>query len=585
MKVLSLRNSLPAVVSAITGSKGIQIVWQGPPRTEGHTIWSNPLPVDADEDTVKMVVGDIDHESGHILYTAFDFVEKKGATLSPLQFGLWNALEDTYEERMMGDRYLGCQETLAESAEIAVGKGACRTGKNSPSDALITFVDAWGRKNVLVQGVDPILESSRAELEKYLEKKGVRRLESLLSTRLFSAASTAETLKLSADVLKLVKDIQDEQAQPPKPKGGQGGKNDKGDSAGNQGDNSGAGDKGDATGNGSSDPGQQKGSGKDGASHGSGDGGSSGGSTDGKSDDGHGDGAGCGGRAREILDDINVDTNPVVNRRELAVKMAEEAAQSSFVFNDAYLSQPKWGDNATRYQSLKAGVSGEIALLQRRLAVDFMTRRRTRMVVGEEGRIDGRLLHRAVLGDTRIRRRKQTQRTPLPAVSLALDCSGSMGSGSGGGPIQLATQAVIALVEVCSSMGVPVEVVTFMGSQIGVVKRFDDALPKVRSKIGAIGAGGGTPTAEGLWVAGNRLFSRKEERKILMLVTDGQANDMAGAKQVATMIEHSGIELYGIGLGTNVIRHICQKSGVITSAADLADAILGALAERMLGAA
>lgn len=574
-RVVTLRNSLPAVVNAMTGSKGIKIVWQGPPRTEGHTIWSNPLPVNADEDTVKMVVGDIDHESGHILFSDLDLVNKVGHTLPPLQFGVWNALEDTFEERMMGDRYLGCQETLAESVEIAIQHGACRTGENGPSDALITFIDVWGRKNVLLQNVDPILTGARKELEQYLEAKGVRRLEALLSTKLFSAASTAETLKLSDDVVKLVKDIQEEQEKPqePPPQQQQG----DGGSGNDQGQNSGAGgdDGGQDDSSGSGD-GQGGSNGPDGT-------GSRDGATqkDASNDAQTGGGAGHGGRAREILDDTNVDTNPVINRRELANEMAQEAAQSNFQYDGNCFEKPVWGDNAPRYQTLKQEVSGHIAMLQRRLAVEFMSRRRARTVVGEEGRIDGRLLHRAVWGDTRIRRQKTVVTTPLPAVSLALDCSGSMDGGS----IQLATQAVIALCEVCSAMGVPVEVVTFEGYRVGVIKSFDESLATVRSRIGSIGAGGGTPTAEGLWVAGNRLVARKEERKILMLVTDGAANDMAGAKQVADMIEHSGIELYGIGLGTEAIRHVCQKSGVISRADDLADAILSALAERMLGAA
>lgn len=260
---------------------------------------------------------------------------------------------------------------------------------------------------------------------------------------------------------------------------------------------------------------------------------------------------------------------------------AEAAADGNFVYRDPSFQPPTFGNNAPRYASLKAGVSGAISMLQRRLAIEFMTRRRARMVIGEEGRFDGRLLHRALLGDTRIRRQKTVVTTPMPAVSLVLDCSGSMD----GVEIQLATQAVIALVEVCSAMGVPVEVVTFEGSHVGPVKTFDQPLAQTRAKIGSIGAGGGTPTAEGLWVAGNRLFTRKEERKLLLLVTDGMANDMAGARQVAQMIERSGIEVYGIGLGTDVVRQICSKSGVITRADDLADAILTALAERMLSAA
>ena len=216
-KAVTLRNTLPAVCSAIAGQKGVKIIWQGPPRTDGSTIWSNPLPVDADADTVKVVVGDIDHECGHVRFSDFELVGKKKPGLPELQACLWNALEDTFIERRLGDDYLGCQQTLAESAEIAVAKGHCRTGEKGPADALQVFCDAWGRKNVLRQGVDKILDSSRSELVKHLDEKGVVRLEALLATKLFSANSTAETLHLSGAIIKLMKDIQEEQEQPPPP--------------------------------------------------------------------------------------------------------------------------------------------------------------------------------------------------------------------------------------------------------------------------------------------------------------------------------------------------------------------------------
>ncbi|MBU0501451.1 MAG: VWA domain-containing protein [Gammaproteobacteria bacterium] len=687
----TLRNTLPAICSAIAGQKGVKIVWQGPPRTEGTTIWSSPLPVDADESTVKMVVGDIDHECGHIRHSDFDMVGKKRPTISDLQFGIWNALEDTFIERKLGDDYLGCQQTLAESAEIAVARGQCRTGEKGPADALQVFCDAWGRKNVLLQGVDPILATSRAELVKHIEEKGVARLEALLSTKLYSANSTAETLKLSGQVVQLIKDIQDEQEKPPEPKpqekkpsdpqegkggsgqgssGGQDGtdqgsdgdqdepgqgsdgdqeKSDQ-DSNGGQGDsgqgsdgdqdepdqgsdgdqeesdqgssggqdgtdqgsdgdqeksdqdsNGGQGDSGQGSDGDQDEPGQ----GSDGDQEES-DQGSSGGQdgtgqdsdgdqdgSDQKADDSsQGGGAGRGGSARQILEDANIDQGPAIDRKGAAQAMAAEAAaKGNFVFNPQTITPPPQGENLPRYSALKGAVSGQISQLQRRLVVEFQTKRRSRTVVAEEGRLDGRRLHQALVGETRVYRHKVVTQAPKPAVSLVLDCSGSMGwaiKGSGlvlKDDIILATQAVIAMAEVCAVMGVPFEVIPFAGSQIGAIKTFDAPLARARGRIGAIAASGGTPTAEALWIAGNRLVARREERKILMLVTDGSPDNMPAAQQVAGLIERSGIELYGVGIGTEAVRKICRKSGVIKSANDLAPAILNALAERMLAAA
>lgn len=598
----SLRNTLPAICSAIAGQKGIKIVWAGPPRTDGSTIYSNPLPVDADEATVKIVVGDLDHESAHIRYS--DFTAFQSAKATGLQKEIWNALEDTFIERRLGDDYLGCQQTLAESAEIAVAKGKCRTGENGPADAIVTFCDAWGRKNVLLQGIDPILTTSRAELVKHIEESGVERLEALLSTKLFSANSTDDTKRLSGAVIKLLKDIQEEQENPPPPpsqpqNGGDQGDDqnpsqgqDEGDAGGSSGDDdSDAGSNGDPSG--SPDP--SRGQGGDQPSRdgkGQPDANSNGGQSSQSGADSSptpntpdtGNGAGRDGSARQILEDDKIPQGPAINRREAAAEMTAQAtAQGNFVFDPRSIQPPPAGENLSRYAELKAAVLGEIAQLQRRLAVEFQTARRVRSVTSEDGRLDGRRLTQALLGDPRVYRKKITSPVAKPAVSLVLDCSGSMGKDD----IILAIQAVIAMAEVCTVMDAPFEVVTFGGANVGAIKTFEQPLARSRGRIGAIGAGGGTPTAEALWLAGNRLIARREERKLMLLVTDGDPNNMPAAQQVAGLIERSGIELYGIGIGAAAakIRQVCRKAGLIENANDLAKAVLSALAERMLKAA
>lgn len=595
----TLRNSLPAICSAIAGRKGVKIVWNGPPRTEGSTIWSNPLPIDADEETRKMVVGDIDHEIGHIRYSDFDYLNSKSGKISPLQHSVWNALEDTFGERRMVDDYVGCRQTLAVSTEIAIRKGHCRTGEKGPADALATFCDAWGRKNVLLQDVDPVLNSSRGELIKHIEEKGVARLEALLSTKLFSVNTTQETFKLSTSVIKLMMDIQEEQEQEQNQPDQQGAESNdsKPDSNGSLSDpdsrnNAQNQDRGTGTNNadgqnGGDQPGSQGQSGSNPDSNAPGKPGDDTTGSQSNPDSGDadiGDGAGHGGSARQILEDTDVPTDPVIDRRGATAAMTQAEVSDNFTFDPNAVHRPVNGENLLRYHSLKASVSGSIAQLQRRLAVEFQTRRHSRTVISEEGRLDGRRLHQAILGNPRVCRRKVVNHTPKPAVSLALDCSGSM-SYRNSNKMILATQAVIVLAEVCNTMGVPCEVVTYGGKQIGPVKTFDTPLAKARKHIGAIGAGGGTPTAEALWIAGNRLFNRKEERKIMMLVTDGKAGNMRHAAQVANMIERSGIELYGIGLETETIREVCSKAGVVNKADDLAPAILNALASRMLAAA
>jgi cobalamin biosynthesis protein CobT len=440
-------------------------------------------------------------------------------------------------------------------------------------------------------------------LSSFLGDSGVQRLEALLATKLYSAASTAETYNIAGQVLQLIKDIDQEQQEPPENSPDD--ENQDGDHEGEERGGSSvpddAGDGADAGGQDDQQDGQQ------GNDHGDdqsgqpedGDDGSQAdtnpkGQGDQKSDDGDSQDAQSGGEVEDvsggnaaggtppgasaILQDDDVDTGPVVDLKA-TVEEAVEALEKTgaFVPGVSGYSPPSREANSDRYATLKAHIGGEIAQLQRRLAAMFETRRRCRSIISDEGRLDSRRLHLALAGSRAVYRRKEVKVVPKPAVSFALDCSGSMN----GMAMDLALQAVIAVVEVCDRMAVPTEIVVF-GWMVGVVKGFENPLPRNRAVLGGIEAGGGTPAAEGLWEAASHLVQRQEDRKILFVVTDGSPNRPQATKEVGEMIEASGIELYGIGVGSDAIRNYCSKAEVLTNANGIAAAVLTALEARML---
>lgn len=538
----SLRNCLPAVVNAIAGTRGVKVIWEGPPRTNGNTIWSNPIPLDADEDLLTVVVGDLDHECGHVLFTDFQLATQEN--LSGLRKDVVNAIEDAFIERRMGEKFFGAREKLAKSIEIAAKKGHVKTGKGSPKEALATFIDYWGRSNVVLQDTKELAAGARAHLVQYLEEKGVRRLEALLSTKMYSVDSTRGSIDLADQVIALIKDIRDEQENPSP-----------GD--GDQGD--------DAAGNNPGSGGEQP---------------QDGGPTDGQ----QGSGTPTQGKsgARDILEDTSTEVGPAVDRKGAKEEMILEAIANGGQMapsESAFTKPDRSVENLDRYNQIKASIPGQIAMLQRRLHNEFQALRRTRTKSSEEGRIDSRRLAYAVVGDPRVYKKRTEVQAPMPAVSVLIDCSGSMR----GQEIMLALQATVAVSEVCNHLNIAHEVTVF-GSAVGTVKGFDEPLVRSRGRLGAIDAGGGTPMTEALWIAGRRLVSRKESRKIMLVVSDGAPNNTDTARDLVSMAERDGVEAYGIGIGNAgaAIRDVCTKAGVVASASNLAEAILAALAERML---
>jgi nitric oxide reductase activation protein len=58
---------------------------------------------------------------------------------------------------------------------------------------------------------------------------------------------------------------------------------------------------------------------------------------------------------------------------------------------------------------------------------------------------------------------------------------------------------------------------------------------------------GGTPMAEAIWYAAYELSKTREDRKMLIVLTDGEPNS-SQATEVIDLCERSGIDVIGIGI-------------------------------------
>lgn len=133
------------------------------------------------------------------------------------------------------------------------------------------------------------------------------------------------------------------------------------------------------------------------------------------------------------------------------------------------------------------------------------------------------------------------------AVMLLLDRSGSMSSQIGTA-VDAAASAALAVERVpdCS-----VGVACFPGNQqqVSVINPLGEAPSKNLARFDT-SAGGGTPTAEALWWAAHRLANTSHQRKMVAVITDGQPNNPEGTKTVTNLLRQAGIEVFGIGIGT-----------------------------------
>lgn len=174
------------------------------------------------------------------------------------------------------------------------------------------------------------------------------------------------------------------------------------------------------------------------------------------------------------------------------------------------------------------------------------------------------------MGDTRVFRKKAPTTGIDAAVSILLDTSGSMESQLG-----TAVEVTYALAQahhrICGTQ-VSIDIFPGMGVPAEEILAFKQNLRQAEDTLKAVQAGGGTPTGPALAIRLPKLLSTRAEKRVIWLITDGQPHDRVAAWQMVQAAEEAGVEVYGIGIGTD-ISHLIAKSVYVESVEKLADAV------------
>lgn len=193
------------------------------------------------------------------------------------------------------------------------------------------------------------------------------------------------------------------------------------------------------------------------------------------------------------------------------------------------------------------------------------------------------------------------------AVSLVIDCSGSMS----GNKIEVARQTGLALGESLKALGITFEIVGFntndyvdmsrkaKGLSADAIARFNRYGTGLNhmvfksfdsndlSGICNAKAGGCNADGESITWAAKRLAERKEKRKIMIVLSDGQpsyggANHevLAGdLKRVINLMPKSGIEPIGIGILTSDVTLFYDDNIVVNDISKLSTTVISKLAK------
>ena len=210
----------------------------------------------------------------------------------------------------------------------------------------------------------------------------------------------------------------------------------------------------------------------------------------------------------------------------------------------------------------------------------------------ESGRLDRRAFTRFAVGDKNIFSRREVSEATTSAVSMLIDCSGSMNDNA---EIITAQEIAVQLSRLLDRADCEYSVTGFYGHQSGTMiqgsgatkmttsvptesvtfipfKLWNESLQKAAAKLGSMGhwARASTPDYSAIMTKLEELAWRKEDRKIMLLLTDACGYIPAHMKHLQRFADKQGIKLVVIGIGGTQVESIFTHAVNVRDLRDLA---------------
>ena len=221
----------------------------------------------------------------------------------------------------------------------------------------------------------------------------------------------------------------------------------------------------------------------------------------------------------------------------------------------------------------------------------------------ESGRIDRKAFTRFATGGTSVFSKRQHVEATKSAVSVLIDCSGSM---SEYGRIKTAESITIQLSRILEKADVSFNVTGFYGrcgasslegggaTPINTVasveqavfvpfKTWKESVARASAKLGSISlwARNSTPDYSALSISIEELSRREESRKILFLLTDADGYNRAHSKHLQDLADRLKVKIVAIGIGDTDVPRVFKNGENVTNVADLASASFNKLLKEL----
>ena len=537
--------AIPIVARSIGKKFNVKVIYgHEQPSTNGDNIYLPDMPLD-DEKTRILGLGFVVHESGHVRYTKFDI----DAPQSPLHKHLRNVFEDIRMEKQVIATYPGAKKILCELVEHLVDTQFFKAGEGEQTSAQIVsrYLLYTLRASALEQSaLTPLAELSENALEDLVTDGAMTRLHSVMS-RVITSKSTQDAHDLALEVIKILED----DIEPPK------------EDDEEQEDNTESGDDGENTPPDSTpDPTdtddnstQQEVQSTDNA--------------DKKA-------------IEEMLnatdDDLDEDLFESLVPEQLNDAIEEAISQGCEVCGDGRADTPPLplGSHADAY----AKVYKQTYALRNRLQSFMQAEKRVKRGTSQSGtKLHDKKLYRVKTGNASIYRSKQRKKVVNTAVQVLIDRSYSMET-----MMTTAMNSTLAITSALESIpGVKVAASAFPGrlADVEPLTMFGETVKGTAARYPSVQASGGTPLLPALIWSTQQLLNCKEERKILLIVTDGEPENIDDCKDMLKQLRKNNIETMGLGINVPSVDKLFKVSVCINNENELASAMFSMLQENL----
>lgn len=265
-----------------------------------------------------------------------------------------------------------------------------------------------------------------------------------------------------------------------------------------------------------------------------------------------------------------------------AEKALELASQS--VADSAGVAVAVVGEKKTQaleddlLQDVERVTTGMQARFNSLMQVERMTRTRP----SRTGRIDWANLYKLAVGRPDVFYERSKGQGIDTAFHILLDSSGSMGS-----RIQFASAVCYAVVKVLAMNGINVGVTTFPAitedtSGVSAVRPLLKHGERVHPKL-CVQARGTTPMTESVWWVLQQMAGLDEQRKIVLIISDGEPDDVTGTIQAIKKGRGYGVEFYGLGICASEIQDILPSNSRVVSTLDELPSAMFAMLRQSVG--